>query len=187
MLKGRSWFSMPEAVRRHETALSLDMPAEMVNNPYVATLVRKFRSRIESVIAADYDDDGYLHVRGLEHLDKFLHLVAANLPEPEYGMSATADGLMRAVWEDSRTMCTLSADLAAGTAEWHVRSKHGEMKITKFDNIWSKQAWHTIRQELMSETQNLEGEQDREPPTIEGIPIPEFLWDAPDHYHIVGA
>ena len=30
-------------------------------------------------------------------------------------------------------------------------------------------------------------EQDEGPPTIEGIPIPEFLWDAPDHYHIVGA
>ena len=31
-------------------------------------------------------------------------------------------------------------------------------------------------------------EQDNdEPPTINGVPIPEFLWDAPDHYHIVGA
>ena len=30
-------------------------------------------------------------------------------------------------------------------------------------------------------------EQDNEPPTIEGVPIPEFLWDAPDHYHIVGS
>ena len=28
---------------------------------------------------------------------------------------------------------------------------------------------------------------DEEPPTIEGIPIPEFLWDAPDHQRIVGA
>ena len=117
MPKGRFWFSMPRAVGRHETALSLDMPAEMVNNPYVATLVRKFRFDIESVIAVDHDDDGYPHVRGIEHLDKFLHLVATNLPEPEYGMSATADGLMKAVWEDSRTMCTLSTDLAAGTAE----------------------------------------------------------------------
>ena len=32
-----------------------------------------------------------------------------------------------------------------------------------------------------------DGEQDREPPTIDGVPIPEFLWDAPDHYHILGA
>lgn len=30
-------------------------------------------------------------------------------------------------------------------------------------------------------------EQDSEPPTINGVPIPEFLWDAPDHHHIVGA
>ena len=30
-------------------------------------------------------------------------------------------------------------------------------------------------------------EQDEGPPTIEGIPIPEFLWDAPDHQRIVGA
>ena len=31
-------------------------------------------------------------------------------------------------------------------------------------------------------------EQDNdEPPTINGVPIPEFLWDAPDHYHIFGA
>ena len=29
--------------------------------------------------------------------------------------------------------------------------------------------------------------QDEEPPTIEGIPIPEFLWDAPEHEIIVGA
>ena len=28
---------------------------------------------------------------------------------------------------------------------------------------------------------------DDEPPTINGVPIPEFLWDAPDHYHIFGA
>ena len=28
---------------------------------------------------------------------------------------------------------------------------------------------------------------DEEPPTIEGIPIPEFLWDAPEHEVIVGA
>ena len=187
MPKRRSWFSMPKAVRRHEMALSLDMPAEMVNSPYVATLVRKFRSHIESVSTADCDDDGYPNVRGREHLDKFLHLVAANLPEPEYGISATEDGLLKAEWEDSRTMCTLRADLATGTAKWHVRPKHGEMTTTEFDDIWSKDAWHTIRQELMSEAQNLESEQDRKPPTIEGIPIPEFLWDAPDHYHIVGA
>lgn len=33
-----------------------------------------------------------------------------------------------------------------------------------------------------------DGEQDNdEPPTINGVPIPEFLWDAPDHYHIFGA
>ena len=32
-----------------------------------------------------------------------------------------------------------------------------------------------------------EGEQDREPPTIDGVPIPEFLWDAPPRYHIFGA
>ena len=30
-------------------------------------------------------------------------------------------------------------------------------------------------------------EQDEGPPTIEGIPIPEFLWDAPPRYHIFGA
>ena len=30
-------------------------------------------------------------------------------------------------------------------------------------------------------------EQDNEPPTIDGVPIPEFLWDAPDHYRIFGA
>ena len=30
-------------------------------------------------------------------------------------------------------------------------------------------------------------EQDNEPPTIEGVPIPEFLWDAPPRYHIFGA
>ena len=30
-------------------------------------------------------------------------------------------------------------------------------------------------------------EQDREPPTIDGVPIPEFLWDAPPRYHIFGA
>ena len=30
-------------------------------------------------------------------------------------------------------------------------------------------------------------EQDNEPPTINGVPIPEFLWDAPDHYRIFGA
>ena len=32
-----------------------------------------------------------------------------------------------------------------------------------------------------------EDEQDREPPTINGVPIPEFLWDAPPRYHIFGA
>ncbi len=32
-----------------------------------------------------------------------------------------------------------------------------------------------------------DNEQDREPPTIDGIPIPEFLWDAPPRYHIFGA
>ena len=32
-----------------------------------------------------------------------------------------------------------------------------------------------------------EGERDREPPTIDGVPIPEFLWDAPPRYHIFGA
>jgi len=30
-------------------------------------------------------------------------------------------------------------------------------------------------------------EQDNEPPTINGVPIPEFLWDAPPRYHIFGA
>ena len=30
-------------------------------------------------------------------------------------------------------------------------------------------------------------EQDNEPPTIDGVPIPEFLWDAPPRYHIFGA
>lgn len=187
MPRGRSWFGMPKAVRRHKTALSLDMPAETLNSPYVATLVRKFRSHIEKAIATGCDEGGYPHVRGREHLDKFLHLVAANLPEPEYGMSATADGLVKAAWEDGRTMCTLSADLATGTAKWHVRSKHGGMTITEFDDIWGKDAWHTVQQEFRSEAQNLESEQDREPPTIEGIPIPEFLWDAPDHYRIFGA
>ena len=29
--------------------------------------------------------------------------------------------------------------------------------------------------------------QDDEPPTINGVPIPEFLWDAPPRYHIFGA
>ena len=30
-------------------------------------------------------------------------------------------------------------------------------------------------------------EQDNEPLTIDGVPIPEFLWDAPPRYHIFGA
>ena len=30
-------------------------------------------------------------------------------------------------------------------------------------------------------------EQDNEPPTIDGVPMPEFLWDAPPRYHIFGA
>ena len=187
MPRGSSWFGMPKAVRRHETALSQDMPGEMVNNPYVATLVRKFRSHIENAIATGCDEDSCPHLRGQENLAKFLYLVAANLPEPEYGMSATADGLVKAVWEDGRTMCTLRADLATGTAKWHVSSEQGKMTTSEFDDIWSENAWRTIRQGLMSEYQNSESEQDKEPPTIEGIPIPEFLWDAPDHYHIVGA
>lgn len=45
---------------------------------------------------------------------------------------------------------------------------------------------HKERKRRRGRKQDDEQDND-EPPTINGVPIPEFLWDAPDHYRIFGA